>query len=211
MAALVRSRPDLWNALTLSANLEIVSSRQGRCYLCKSKQQSARLLPTHRDAMAIAPVGVIVPQRMVLRAAVVPKCNRIRRPLEAHAQLRGLNVPIEHFENRVAFTLVQADDVRSEEAIHEQTFFTCLGVCPNNWMLSTRIDLSAIVITIAATIMLLAIVDRREPINEVADRLRQHFVSEIHVCEHGVATAVGGHFGKIEDRAHRRLGVARYV
>src|SRR5262249_43354404 len=27
--------------------------------------------------MAVAPVGVIVPQRMVLRAAVVPKCNRV--------------------------------------------------------------------------------------------------------------------------------------
>ena len=73
--------------------------------------------------MAVAPVGVIVPQRMVLRAAVVPKCNRVRRPLEAHAQLRGLNVPIEHFENRVAFTPVQTHNVRSEEAIHEQPHF----------------------------------------------------------------------------------------
>src|SRR5262249_46588499 len=86
----------------VAPNPEIASNRKGRCYLCKSKQQSVRLLPTHRDAMAVAPVGVIVPQRMVLRAAVVPKCNRIRRPFEAHAQLRGLNVPIEHFENRVA-------------------------------------------------------------------------------------------------------------
>ena len=124
--------------------------------------------------MAVAPVGVIVPQRMVLRAAGVPTCNRVRRPLEAHAQLRGLNVPIEHFENRVAFTLAQTDNVRGEEAIHEQAFFTCLGVRPNNWMLGTRIDFSAVVITIAGTIMLLAIVDRCEPINELADRLRQH-------------------------------------
>ena len=69
--------------------------------------------------MAVAPVGVIVPQRMVLRAAVVPKCNRIRRPFESHAQLRGLNVPIEHFENRVAFTLAQTNNMRGEEAIHE--------------------------------------------------------------------------------------------
>src|SRR5215470_11626684 len=145
--------------------------------------------------MAVASVGVIVPQRMVLRAAVVPKCNRVRRPLEAHAQLRGLNMPIEHFENRVAFTLVQAYNVRSEEAIHEQTFLTCLGVRPNNWMFGTRIDFSAVVISVAATIMLLAIVDCCEPINELADRLRQHLVREIHVGEHGVATAVGGDFG----------------
>src|SRR5436305_8006307 len=82
---------------------------------------------------------------------------------------------------------------------------------PNNRMLGTRIDLSAVVIAVAATIMLLAIMDRCEPIDQLANRLRQHFVSEIHVGEHGVATAVGGHFGKIEDRAHRRLGVARYI
>jgi hypothetical protein len=53
--------------------------------------------------MAVAPVGIIVPQRMVLRAAVVPKCNQVRRPLEAHAQLGSFNVPIEHFQNRVLF------------------------------------------------------------------------------------------------------------
>ena len=69
--------------------------------------------------MAVTPVGVIVPQRMVLRAAVVPKCNRVRRPLEAHAQLGGLNVPIEHFQNRVALVFVQTDNMRGEEAIHE--------------------------------------------------------------------------------------------
>src|SRR5262249_38084496 len=112
-------------------------------------------LPTHRHAMAVAPVGVIVPQRMVLRAAVIPKCNRVRRPLKAHAQLGGLNVPIEHFEYRVAFALAQTDNFRSEEAIHEQAFPTSLGMRPNNRMLGTRIDLSAIVIAIAAAIMLL--------------------------------------------------------
>ena len=108
--------------------------------------------------MAVTPVGIIVPQRMVLRAAVVPKCNRARRPLEAHAELGGLNVPIEHFQNRVAFALAQTDDVRGKKAIHEQAFLTCLGMRPNNRMLGTRIDLSAVVVAVAATIMLLAIV-----------------------------------------------------
>ena len=77
--------------------------------------------------MAVAPVGIIVPQRMVLRAAIVPKRNRVRRPLEAHAQLGGLNVPIEHFQNRVAFALAQTDNMRGEEAIHEQAFLTVSG------------------------------------------------------------------------------------
>src|SRR5262249_12724482 len=109
------------------------------------QKQLVRLLPTHRDAMAVASVGAIVPQRVVLRAAVVPKGNRVRRPLEAHAQLGGLNLPIEHFENCVAFALAQTDYVCGEEAIHEQAFFTCLGMRPNNWMLGTRIDFSAVV------------------------------------------------------------------
>src|SRR2546430_12839121 len=103
--------------------------------------------------MAVAPVGVVVPQRMVLRAAVVPKCNRVRRPLEAHAQLGGFNVSIEHFENRIAFALVQTHNLRGKEAIHEQAFLTCLGMRPNNWMLRSRIDSSAIVIAVAAAIM----------------------------------------------------------
>src|SRR5215469_3834186 len=101
--------------------------------------------------MAIAPVRVIVPQRMVLRAAVVTKCNRVRRPLEARARLGGVNEPIEHIQNRDAFAVSRTDDVRGEEAIHEQAFLTCLGMRPNNRMLSTRIDLSAVVITVAAT------------------------------------------------------------
>src|SRR5262245_47620976 len=94
---------------------------------------------------------------MVLRAAIVPKCNRVGRPLETHTQLGGLDVPIEHFENRVAFALAQTDNVRGEEAIHEQAFLTCLGVRPHNRMLGTRIDLLAVVITVAPAIMLLAI------------------------------------------------------
>src|SRR5262249_20519524 len=97
--------------------------------------------------MTAAPVDIIVPQRMVSRAAVVPTCNRARRPLEAHAQLGRLNVPIEQFQKRVAFALARTDNVRGEEAIHEQAFLTCLGMRPNNRMLGTRIDLSAVVIT----------------------------------------------------------------
>src|SRR5215475_13108605 len=94
-------------------------------------QESVRRLATHRDAMAVASVRVVVPQRMVLRAAVVPKCDRVRRPLEAHAQIGGLDVPIEHFENRVAFILAQADDVVGEKAINEQAFLTRFGMSAN--------------------------------------------------------------------------------
>src|SRR5262245_17944391 len=90
-------------------------------------QESVRLLATHRYAMAVASVGVVVPQCMVLRAAVVPKCDRVLHPLEAHAQLGGLDVPIEHFENRVAFILAQADDVGGEKRFTNRHFLPVPG------------------------------------------------------------------------------------
>jgi hypothetical protein len=74
-------------------------------------------------------------------------------------------MPIEHFEERVAFTFPQTDNMRGEEAVHEQAFLARLGMCPNNGMLGTRINLAAIVIAVAAAIVFLAIMDRTEPVN----------------------------------------------
>src|SRR5262245_48724128 len=71
-------------------------------------EELIRLVAADRDAMAVALVGVVVPERVVLGAAVVPERNRVGLPLEAHAQLGRFDVPIEHFEDRVAFALVQA-------------------------------------------------------------------------------------------------------
>src|SRR5262245_2814591 len=137
--------------------------------------------------MAVAPVGVVVPQRMVLRAAVVPECHRIRLPLEARAELGGLYLPIEHFEDRVAFTLAQTDNMRGEEAVHEQTFPAGFGMRANNRMLSARVSLAAIIISVAATIVLLAIMDGGQAVDQLADWLRQHLIGKIHVGEQGIA------------------------
>src|SRR5262249_12538006 len=114
--------------------------------------------------MAVAFVRVIVPKRMVLGAAVVPECDRICLPLETHAQFGGLHVPVEHLENRVAFARAQADNARGEEAVREQAFPTRLGMRPDDRMLGTRINPSAIVIAVAAAVVLLAVVDRREAV-----------------------------------------------
>src|SRR5262245_42022106 len=102
---------------------------------------------------------------MVLGAAVVPECDRIRLPLETHAQLGGFHVAVEHFEYRVAFSRAQTDDVRGEKTIHEQTFPPRLWMRPDNRMLGARISLAAIVVAVAATVVLLAVVHRCEPID----------------------------------------------
>src|SRR5215831_18274816 len=126
---------------------------------------------------------------MVLGAAVVPECDRIRLPLETHAQLGGLHVAVEHFEYRVAFSRAQTDDVGSEKAIHEQAFPPSLGMGPDNRMLGARIGLAAIVVAVASAVVLLAIVNRSEAADQLADRLGEHLKGEIHVGEHSIAAA----------------------
>src|SRR6516162_4729336 len=78
------------------------------------------LVATDGDAMPIALVGVVVPERVVLDAAIVPKGDRVRLPLEAHAELRRLDVPIEHFQDRSTLEPMQTDDPCGEYAANEQ-------------------------------------------------------------------------------------------
>src|SRR5262245_18244630 len=131
--------------------------------------------------MAVAPVGVVVTQRMVLGAAIVPECHRIRLPLEAHAELANLHLTLKYFEDRIAFALAQTDNMRGEEAVHEQALPAGFGMRANNRMLGACVSLAAIVITVAAAIVLLAVVDCGQTVNQLSDRLRKHLVGEIHV------------------------------
>ena len=47
-----------------------------------------RPLAFNRDAVALALFRPIIPERQMLRAAVVPKRDRIQFPLEPHLELR---------------------------------------------------------------------------------------------------------------------------
>src|SRR5262249_53221911 len=158
--------------------------------------------------MAVAPVRVIVPQHVMLSAAVVPECHRIRLPLEAHAELGGLYLSIKHFENRITFTLSQTNNMRGEEAIHEQAFPTSFGMRADNRMLGARVSLAAIVIAVTTPIVLLAVVDCAQAVNQLSDWFRKHLVGKIHVGEHGIAAAVGWQFGKMQYGAHGWFGIA---
>src|SRR5262249_36194208 len=118
---------------------------------------------------------------MVLSAAVVPECHRIRLPLEAHAELGRLHLPIEHVESRVAFILTQTDNMRGEEAVHEQAFPAGFGMRPNNRMLSARVNSSAVIVSVPTAIVLLAIMQSGQTIDQLADWFRQHLIGKIHV------------------------------
>src|SRR5207244_6736532 len=62
-----------------------------------------RLVAADCHAVAIALVGKVVPQRMMLDAPVVPKGDGVRLPLEAAGQLRRLDVLIKHLQYCGAF------------------------------------------------------------------------------------------------------------
>src|SRR5262249_17795602 len=110
--------------------------------------------------MAVALVGVVIPKRVMLNAAVVPKCNRVRLPVEAHAELGRFDVPIEHLKDRVTLVLLKADNARREEAVDEKAFLAGHWMGPNDRMLGARIRLAAIIIAISSAKVLLTIVDR---------------------------------------------------
>src|SRR5262249_25900505 len=88
----------------------------------RARRPLIRPVAADRDAVAVAPVRVIVPQRMMLGAAVVPERDRVRLPAKAHAELRRLDVAKQHGEDRIALVAAHADDAGGEEAVHEQAF-----------------------------------------------------------------------------------------
>ena len=53
-----------------------------------------------------------------------------------------------------------------------------------------------------------AVVQRRQALQHLLDRLGERLVGAVRVGEQRVAAAVGRHLGEVEDRAHRRLDVA---
>src|SRR5262249_23357228 len=160
---------------------------------------SVWLVTANGYAMTVALVGVVVPNRTVLHAAVIPKCDRVRPPLEAYAEFRRFDVPIEHLEQGGALVRSETDNPRREETVDEQALLAGDRVRAKNRMFGARIGLAAIIGPVASTINMLAIVDGRHAIEHLPDRRRQGLVGQIHVREHRVAATVRGHRGQIED------------
>src|SRR5580658_2407716 len=57
---------------------------------------------------------------MMLRGSVIPKCDRSGLPFEAAVKSRILDVPVQHFEQRIAFSALQLRDFGREPAIDIQ-------------------------------------------------------------------------------------------
>src|SRR5215510_6100728 len=74
----------------------------------------------HRHAMPVPAMREVVEHGVMLGGAVVPEGHRARAPLEAAMQFRRLDMPVEHFKERVAFVLAQLRDAERKAAIDEQ-------------------------------------------------------------------------------------------
>src|SRR5262245_20064224 len=118
--------------------------------------------------MAVAPVRVIVPQRMMLSAAVIPERDRVRLPAEARAELGRLDVAEQHGEDRIAFVAAHAENAGGEEAIHEQAFPARDRMRAHHRVLGARIFFAAVVNIITAAIEWLTIVDGAQAIDKLA-------------------------------------------
>ena len=78
---------------------------------------SNRFLAAHRDAVAEARLGEVIPQRIVLGAAVVPEGDRVRLPAEAALEQRVLQVLVEIAQDAGTLVVGDADDMAREEAV----------------------------------------------------------------------------------------------
>src|SRR5262245_15158408 len=170
-----------------------------------------RLVAADCHAVAIALIGIVVPQRMVLYAPVVPKGNGVRLPLEAAGQLRRLDVLVEHLHYRGAFVALQADDARGEAAVDVERLATGHRMGSHDRLLRLGEHLAFVVHPVAAPVDMLAFVHGGHAGQHLLDRLAQGLVGAVHVGEHRVAAAIRGHHLQMQDRAHRRLDVARDV
>src|SRR5688500_3676964 len=115
-----------------------------------------RPIPADRHPVAVAPVGVVVPERTMLGAAVVPERHRARLPAEAHLELRRLDMAEQRLQEAVALVLGEADDAHREETVDEQHLLARDGMRAHHRVLGARIDLAAVVVAVAAAVELLA-------------------------------------------------------
>ena len=69
------------------------------------------------DAMALAFLGPIVPQREMLCASIVPERNGVFAPPKPHLEAWLLQMSKKKGENRIAFAFLQTRHSRREGAI----------------------------------------------------------------------------------------------
>ena len=106
-------------------------------------------------------MGKIVPERLVLGRAVVPKGNRADLPLEAALELGSRRMLKKALQQVLALLRLQSNDPAGENTVHKKRRTTADRMRSHHRMFRLRIRLPGILgPIIAAPVMLLAIVQR---------------------------------------------------
>ena len=107
------------------------------------RARSERPFPFDRDASARACLRVIVPECLVLDAAVVPESDRMRLPSESHLEFLPCAELAQKLQNSVTLFSRQSIDMGGEPAVDVERLALCHRMGANNRMRCLRIDLAA--------------------------------------------------------------------
>src|SRR6185312_9054101 len=157
-------------------------------------------------------MGKIVPDGVMLDRAVIPKSQRVGVPAYAALKLdMALEVPVEEFEECVAFLGRELVDTRREAAIDEERLLAAVGVAGDHGMRRLRPSAGRWRVSLHADIKLRTVMRRGEAFDEFLHYRRQRFVSADRADEARVTAADFRRPGDVEHRAHGRLGLASHV
>lgn len=155
----------------------------------------------------------VIDNGVMLRAAIVPKRNRVLTPAKAALEFGFVNVAIEKFEQRIAFIVVEFFEMRREVAIDKEYLAPVLWVNRNDRMLDRRCRfMDALQLIQHAVIAVTAprkrhfeIMNRGQITEKPFHMIGQGFISRIEIGKHGVAAGIGN-FQTMQDRSLGRRG-----
>ena len=162
-------------------------------------------------AVAVAGLRVVIPNRQVLSAAVVPERHGVLAPLESAVELRALAVTKQERQQGIALSDRQLLDARGEALIHEQRLPPGDRMGAYYGMLGGGMAVVAqIGRAVAPPVVLFAVMDCGQSGQQSLQPVRQTFVGRVHVGEQRV-TARRRHLHDAQDAAQWRFAVARHV
>ena len=165
----------------------------------------------------VAPLRVIVVDRIVLGRAVVPHGDGVRRPVMAELIFGDQRLVEQRIEQRAALAFVHILDGDGELRIDEKRFAARHRVDAHDRMHLRRIQQLEMLEVLAALFgaveqgpKRLEIVNGFETRNELLHAIAEAVERRRHAHEHGVA-ADRRHLLGAQDRRHRRLGAESLV
>src|SRR6516162_1267447 len=108
------------------------------------RRSSERPFAPDGHAPAGARLRVVVPQRLVLDAPVVPEGDRVRLPTEPHLEFLARAELAQKVQDRAPLLSRQLVDVGGELAVDVERLAPGYGVGANNGMRGFRVDLAGL-------------------------------------------------------------------